>query len=91
MAHNVQIGHDNVIAAQTGVAGSTHIGDSNRIGGQVGFAGHIHFGSNCEVGAQSGIPKGYGDGRRIIGYPAVDAREFARTQVYLKKLPGLFK
>ena len=91
VAHNVQIGHDNVIAAQTGVAGSTHIGDSNRIGGQVGFAGHIHFGSNCEVGAQSGIPKGYGDGRRIIGYPAVDAREFARTQVYLKKLPGLFK
>lgn len=91
VAHNVRIGHDNVFAAQTGIAGSAIIGDSNRIGGQVGFAGHIKFGSNCEVGAQSGIHKGYGDGQRVIGYPAMDLGTFAKVQVLTKRLPALFR
>lgn len=91
IAHNVRIGHDNVMAAQCGVAGSTQIGDFNRIGGQVGFAGHIKFGSNCEVGAQSGLPKGYGDNRRIIGYPAVDAVTFAKNQIYMRRIPELME
>ena len=91
VAHNVCIGRNNVFAAQTGIAGSTKIGDHNRIGGQVGFSGHINFGSNCEVGAQSGIPKGYGDGVRIIGYPAMEDKKFARLQVYLKQLPEVIE
>ena len=91
VAHNVKIGANNVFAAQTGIAGSTKIGDWNRIGGQVGFAGHINFGSNCEIGAQSGIHKGLGDGVRMMGYPAVDIGQFARMQVYLKKLPEIFE
>lgn len=91
VAHNVRIGRNNVIAAQTGIAGSTVIGDSNRIGGQTGFAGHIKFGSRCEVGAQTGVNRGLGDGKRIIGYPAMDASLFARIFVLLKKLPSLFK
>lgn len=89
VAHNVVIGHDNVMAAQVGIAGSTKIGNSNRIGGQVGFAGHINFGSNCEVGAQSGIPKGYGDNCRIMGYPAMDVGTFARAQAIFKRLPEI--
>lgn len=89
VAHNVRLGEDNVIAAQTGVAGSTQIGNGNRIGGQVGFSGHIKFGNNCEVGAQSGIPKGYGDNARIIGYPAVDARSFAKGKIYVERIPEL--
>ena len=91
VAHNVSIGKNNVFAAQTGVAGSTKIGDSNRVGGQVGFAGHIQFGNNCEVGAQSGINKGFGDYKRIIGYPATEVGVFARSSVILKKLPELLK
>lgn len=91
VAHNVQLGSNNVIASQTGIAGSTVIGDCNRIGGQVGFAGHIKFGSRCEVGAQSGINKGYGDGRRMIGYPATDIETFARAAVLRRRLPQLFK
>lgn len=91
IAHNVSLGSNNVIAAQTGIAGSTKIGDSNRIGGQVGFAGHIKFGSRCEVGAQSGINKGYRDGSRIIGYPATDIETFARMSVLQRRLPELFK
>lgn len=91
IAHNVEMGRNNVFAAQTGVAGSTKIGSGNRVGGQCGFAGHIHVGDRNEIGAQSGIPNNVGDGRRIIGYPAIDAVKFARTQVYLSRLPELFK
>lgn len=91
VAHNVEIGKANVFASQSGIAGSTHIGDFNMVGGQVGFAGHIRIGNRNEIGAQSGIPNNVGDGCRLLGYPAVDARQFARTQVYLKKLPELFK
>ena len=90
VAHNVEIGKDNVFAAQTGIAGSTKIGDSNRVAGQVGFAGHINVGSGNEIGAQSGIPNNVGDGKRIMGYPAVEARKFARTAVYINRLEELF-
>ncbi|MDE6017793.1 MAG: UDP-3-O-(3-hydroxymyristoyl)glucosamine N-acyltransferase [Muribaculaceae bacterium] len=90
VAHNVEIGKDNVFAAQTGIAGSTKIGDQNRIGGQVGFAGHISVGSHNEIGAQSGIPGNVGDGNRLMGYPAIDARKFARNVVYINKLKELF-
>lgn len=91
VAHNVRIGRHNVFAAQSGIAGSTQIGDFNRVGGQVGFAGHIKVGDNNEIGAQTGIPGNVGDGNRLIGYPAMDARAFARLNVYLKHLPELFK
>lgn len=90
VAHNVEIGRNNVFAAQTGVAGSTKIGDSNRVGGQVGFAGHITVGNNNEIGAQAGIPGNVGDGRRLIGYPAVDFRTFARNAVYMNRLHEVF-
>lgn len=90
VAHNVEIGKGNVFAAQTGIAGSTKIGDYNQVGGQCGFAGHIKVGSMNQIGAQSGIPNNIGDHRRIIGYPAVDAIQFAKTQVYLKRLGELF-
>ncbi len=78
VAHNVEIGTGNVFAAQVGVAGSTKIGDFNQVGGQVGFAGHIHVGNMNQFGAQSGIPNNVGDGNRLIGYPAVGLRQFAK-------------
>lgn len=90
VAHNVEIGKNNVFAAQTGVAGSTKIGDGNRVGGQVGFAGHISVGNYNEFGAQSGIPGNVGDKQRLMGYPAVDVRKFARNVVYIGRLKELF-
>ncbi len=87
----MEIGTGNVFAAQTGIAGSTKIGNYNRVGGQVGFSGHINVGDMNEIGAQSGIPNSIGSNSRLIGYPAVDAMQFARTQVYLKRLPELFR
>ncbi len=90
VAHNVEIGTNNVFAAQSGVAGSTKIGNSNRVGGQVGFAGHISVGDNNEFGAQSGIPKNVGHNQRLMGYPAVDYGKFARNVVYINRLNELF-
>ena len=90
VAHNVEIGKNNVFAAQSGVAGSTKIGDCNMVGGQVGFAGHISVGSHNQIGAQSGIPGNVGDCQRLMGYPAVDVRKFARNAVYINRLQELF-
>ncbi len=90
VAHNVEIGKNNVFAAQSGIAGSTKIGDYNRVGGQVGFSGHINVGNNNEIGAQSGIPGNVGDGQRLMGYPATDVRKFARNVVYINRLKELF-
>jgi len=90
IAHNVTVGKNNVFAAQGGVAGSAHIGDNNMFGGQVGIAGHIRIGSSNQIGAQSGIPNSIGNGNRLMGYPAIDARQWAKNLVYIKKLPQLF-
>lgn len=90
VAHNVEIGKNNVFAAQAGVAGSTKIGDCNRVGGQVGFAGHIYVGDHNEFGAQSGISGNVGNRERLMGYPAVDIRQFARSTVYINRLKELF-
>lgn len=90
VAHNVEIGMHNVFASQTGIAGSTRIGDWNMVGGQVGIAGHLRLGSHNEIGAQSGIHKNVGDYERLMGYPAVPARDFARNSVYISKLKDLF-
>ncbi|MBR5102105.1 MAG: UDP-3-O-(3-hydroxymyristoyl)glucosamine N-acyltransferase, partial [Muribaculaceae bacterium] len=88
IAHNVEIGENTVMAAQVGVAGSTKIGKNNMVAGQVGFAGHITIGDNNAFGAQSGIPNNVGSGERLMGYPAVPQREFAKNLVYNKRLPG---
>ena len=90
IAHNCEVGANTVMAAQAGVAGSTKIGAGCMVGGQVGFAGHIHVGDGSEIGAQSGIPNDVKPGSRLIGYPAVNAGEFARQAVYTKNLGKLF-
>ena len=89
VGHNVEIGESTVMAAQTGIAGSTKIGKNNIFGGQVGIAGHITIGDNNGIGAQSGIPNNLGSGLRVIGSPVVNALDFARQQVYFKRLPEM--
>lgn len=89
VGHNVEIGESTVMAAQTGIAGSTKIGKNNMFGGQVGIAGHITIGDNNGIGAQSGIPNNLGSGLRVIGSPVVNALDFARQQVYFKRLPEM--
>lgn len=91
IAHNCEIGANTVMAAQGGVAGSAKVGENCMVGGQVGIAGHIAVGNNVQIGAQSGIPRSVPDGQMLMGYPAVDARQFARQAVNVKNLDALYR
>ena len=90
IAHNVEIGKNTVIAAQTGVSGSTIIGEQCIIGGQVGFVGHITIANKTSIGAQSGIAKSVlQSGKAIAGSPAFDYKNNLKSMVVYKKLPEL--
>ena len=89
IAHNVEIGENTVIAAQTGIAGSTKIGRNCMIGGQVGFAGHIIVGDNVKIGAQSGVTKSVKNNQVINGTPAFGFTDFNKSYVYFKNLPKM--
>lgn len=89
VAHNVEIGENTVIAAQTGIAGSTKIGSNCMIGGQVGIAGHITIGNNVRVQAQSGIGKNIPDGEVIQGSPAFNYADFSKSYVHFRNLPKI--
>jgi UDP-3-O-[3-hydroxymyristoyl] glucosamine N-acyltransferase len=91
IAHNVEIGKNTVIAAQTGVAGSTKIGDGCLIGGQVGIAGHLVIGNNVRVQAQSGIGRNVKDNEILQGSPSFGYADWNKSYVYFKNLPKLAK
>ena len=89
IAHNVEIGENSVIAAQTGVAGSTKIGHNCMIGGQVGIAGHLTIGDNVRIQAQSGIGKNLADGETVQGSPAFNYGDFSKAYVHFRNLPKI--
>lgn len=89
IAHNVEIGHNTVIAAQTGIAGSTKVGAYCMIGGQVGIAGHLTLGDYVKIQAQSGIAKNLKDNEVVQGSPAFGYTDFNKSYVYFKNLPKI--
>jgi UDP-3-O-[3-hydroxymyristoyl] glucosamine N-acyltransferase len=89
IAHNVEIGENTVIAAQTGVAGSTKIGKNCMIGGQVGFAGHLTIGNNVRIQAQSGVGRNIKDGEILQGSPTFGYTDFSKSYVHFKNLPKI--
>lgn len=89
IAHNVEIGSNTVIAAQTGVAGSTKIGKNCMIGGQVGISGHLTIGNNVRIQAQSGIGKNLKDGEAVQGSPAFGYSDFSKSYIHFKNLPKI--
>jgi len=91
VAHNVEIGEDTVIAAQTGISGSTKIGQGVVIAGQVGFVGHIEIGDHSVVGAQSGVSKSVPPRTVVFGYPAKPMAQAKREEAALRQLPQLIK
>ncbi len=91
IAHNVEIGENTVIAAQTGIAGSTKIGKNCLIGGQVGFAGHITIGDNVKIQAQSGIGRNIKDNAVLQGSPAFNYGDWNKSYVHFKNLPDIMK
>lgn len=92
IAHNVEIDINTVIAAQSGVAGSSKVGKQCVLAGQVGVAGHIEIADGCIFGAQTGIPNSVKEPNSIMqGYPAVAVGTFRRASVVYKNLPDLQK
>jgi UDP-3-O-[3-hydroxymyristoyl] glucosamine N-acyltransferase len=89
IAHNVEVGENTVIAAQTGIAGSTRIGKNCMIGGQVGITGHLNIGNDVKIAAQSGISTDVADGSIIMGSPAFDISSYRKAYVHFRNFNKL--
>jgi UDP-3-O-[3-hydroxymyristoyl] glucosamine N-acyltransferase len=90
IGHNVEVGENTVMAAQTGIAGSSKVGKNCMFGGQVGIAGHIKIAAGTKIGAQAGI---LGEVKEentiIIGSPAFEIKQFMKSSVLFKRLPEM--
>jgi len=92
IAHNVEVGNHTVIAAQSGVSGSTKIGNNVMIGGQVGIVGHIQIADRSKINAQSGVSKSMKTpGTAVTGSPAYDYTAALRSQALSRNLPEMEK
>ncbi|EMR00811.1 UDP-3-O-(3-hydroxymyristoyl)glucosamine N-acyltransferase [Cesiribacter andamanensis] len=92
VAHNVEIGENTVIAAQSGVAGSTKIGRSCILAGQVGVIGHLQIADKTTIAAQAGVGKSIKqEGKVLIGSPAFERDDYLKSYVVFKNLPDLDK
>ncbi|HEV8537632.1 MAG TPA: UDP-3-O-(3-hydroxymyristoyl)glucosamine N-acyltransferase, partial [Bacteroidota bacterium] len=90
IAHNVVVGENTVIAAQSGISGSTKIGKNCVLAGQVGIAGHVEIADHVTLGAQSGVSKSIkASGKTYFGYPAQELHQALRIEASLRKLPEL--
>ncbi len=92
IAHNVEIGNNTVIAAQSGVSGSTKIGKNVMIGGQAGIIGHIQIADGTKINAQSGVGKSIKiPNSAVTGSPAFDYSHALRSQILSRNLPAIEK
>lgn len=91
IAHNVHVGENTVIAAQTGISGSTTIGAGNMIAGQVGIVGHIATADGVIIEAQSGVSKSLVKAGRYFGHPAKEHSVALRQEGALRQLPDLLR
>lgn len=90
IAHNVEIGENTVIAAQTGISGSTKVGKNCIIGGQVGIVGHIQIADGTRINAQSGLSKTVNEpNTALTGSPAYDYKSSLKSQAIFRNLPEL--
>jgi UDP-3-O-[3-hydroxymyristoyl] glucosamine N-acyltransferase len=93
IAHNVDIGEHTVIAAQTGISGSSSVGDHSILGGQVGIGEHARLDSRTIIGGQGGVLNGkhVRGGEVLWGTPVRPLKEFLEQQAYLSRLPRWFE
>ena len=91
IGHNVEIGENTVVAAQSGIAGSTKVGRDCMIGGQVGIVGHLTIGNRVKIAAQSGISSNIKDNEVIQGSPAFNHFDYKKAYVLFRRLPELSK
>jgi UDP-3-O-[3-hydroxymyristoyl] glucosamine N-acyltransferase len=81
IAHNVKIGNYCMIASQVGISGSTVIGNYVSIGGQAGISGHLKIGNNVKIGGKTGVIKNIDDNKTVMGYPAMEFRDFIKKNM----------
>ena len=92
VAHNVEIGENTVIAALTGISGSTKIGKNCMIAGQVGFVGHIHIADGTKIAAQSGVVKEVTKKNSLLGgSPAFNIRKYQRSLAHFHRFDEIVK
>lgn len=91
IAHNVVIGENSIVVAQTGISGSTIVGKNVTLAGQSGIIGHISIGDNAVVAAQAGVTKSVPDNSCVSGYPAKPHKKAKRINACVQKLPDLYK
>jgi UDP-3-O-[3-hydroxymyristoyl] glucosamine N-acyltransferase len=92
IAHNVVIGENTVIAAQTGISGSTEIGKNCVLAGKVGIAGHLKIADHTTIGGNTGINKSIKtSGKTLFGFLAMDLNHFLRSYSVFKNLDDLQK
>ncbi|MDR2968052.1 MAG: UDP-3-O-(3-hydroxymyristoyl)glucosamine N-acyltransferase [Tannerellaceae bacterium] len=91
IAHNVEVGENTVMAAQTGIAGSVKIGRHCMFGGQVGLAGHITIADNVTFGAQAGVISSVKEETTLLGAPAINAKSFMRSSAIFSRLPDMYR
>jgi UDP-3-O-[3-hydroxymyristoyl] glucosamine N-acyltransferase len=92
IAHNVDVGEHTVVAAQSGISGSTKLGEKSVIGGQVGIAGHLSLAKGTQIGAQAGINfNTTEENKQWHGSPAQPLRDWMRASVIFKQLPSVEK
>ncbi|HDJ24311.1 MAG TPA: UDP-3-O-(3-hydroxymyristoyl)glucosamine N-acyltransferase [Candidatus Aminicenantes bacterium] len=91
IAHNVLIGADSIIAAQTGIAGSTEVGQRVIMGGQVGLSDHLKIGDDVLIAAKSGVTKSVPDKAKIAGSPHLNIMDWRKVWVTVPQLYDLLK
>ncbi len=91
IAHNVKVGRNTAMAAQTGISGSTKVGKRNRFGGQVGLAGHIETADDVVILAQSGVPKSVPEKGIYFGSPLKDRMKAFKIEAVINNLPEIYK
>jgi UDP-3-O-[3-hydroxymyristoyl] glucosamine N-acyltransferase len=89
IAHGVKIGRHALLAAQSGVAGSSTLGDAAILAGQSGVVGHVHLGAGAIVSAKSAATKDVPAGQQVAGMPAVPIDEWRESAVLVRRLPEL--
>jgi UDP-3-O-[3-hydroxymyristoyl] glucosamine N-acyltransferase len=89
VAHNVRVGPDCILVAQVGIAGSCRLGRGVVLAGKVGLADHVELGDGVKVAAYSGVPKSFPAGVTLRGIPAVELREYVRSQAQIRKIGEL--
>ena len=90
IAHNVQVGKNCIIVAESGIAGSTKLGNNVVIGAQAGLVGHIKIGNNVTITAQSGVSKDVPDGALMGGNPLMELQQNLRMRATLRHLPEMY-